>query len=175
MFGETLFDRSGGGAGVKPDQSLFTKHLGEAPFQSGSDSGHWGIANAHSNIAWPNAILWVVADPQIVPAGKLFLKFDLQGYPEAAPTSFPWDIEKSTRLENDRYPKLTGTFAKVFRVDWMEGKALYAPCDRLAMPGHETWQGQFPFWWWQPHFTIVNYLKFVRLCLNPIQYEYAAA
>ena len=156
---------------MKPDESLFKSHLEEAPFLAGCDAGRWGLFGGIKDIIWPHAILWVGADKMIVPAGKIHLRFNGEGYPTAAPTSCPWDVGKNTRLENSQYPKLTGKFAKVFRLDWMGGAALYAPVDRSAMAGHVQWQQQFPAWWWQAHFTVVKYLEFVNRCLNPIKDE----
>jgi hypothetical protein len=156
---------------MKPDESLFKAHLEEAPFQSGADAGKWGMHGEAKDIIWPHPILWVRADKAIVPVGKIFLRFTVDGYSTDAPTACPWNVEKNSRLENALWPRLTGKFARVFRLDWKGGIALYAPCDRMAMPGHETWQQQFPFWWWQPQFTIVKYLEFVHMCLNPLRYE----
>jgi len=151
---------------MKPDESLFKTHLEEAPFQSGCDAGKWGLLG---EIVWPNATIWVRADEQLLPSGKVHLKFTLDGYPANAPTASPWDVERNEKAGNGLRPKITGKYAKVFRSDWMAGAALYAPCDRIAMPGHETWQKQFPAWWWQPHFTIRKYLEFVHICLNSIR------
>jgi hypothetical protein len=156
---------------MKPDESLFKAHLEEAPFLAGVDAGKWNLHGGAKDIVWPHPIMWVAADKAIMPAGRVFLKFTVDGYSATAPTACPWDVEKNCRLENAAYPKVPGKFARVFRTDWNGGVALYAPCDRLAMPGHETWKQQFPFWWWEPHFTIVKYLTFVHRCLNPIRCE----
>jgi len=67
-------------------------------------------------------------------------------------------------------PKGLGNVTKVFNPEWNNGVALYAPCDRMAMPGHESWKPQFPNVWWQPGFTIVVYLDFVHSCLNRRKY-----
>ena len=156
---------------MKPDESLFKAHLEEAPFQSGADAGRWGLHGEAKDFVWPNPILWVAAGTAIVPTGKLYLKFTADGYSALAPTACPWNVEKNSRLENTLWPKLSGKFAKVFRHDWQIKDALYAPCDRLAMLNHDQWKQQFPFWWWQSHFTIVKYLGFIHLCLNPLPYE----
>ena len=154
---------------MKPDESLFKAHLEEAPFQSGADSDKWGLHGEAKEIVWPNAILWVAADVSILPGARIYLRFTVDYYPAAAPTACPWDIGKNARLEDALWPKLSGKFAKVFRHDWQIKNALYAPCDRLAMTNHEQWKQQFPLWWWQSRFTIVKYLGFVHLCLNPIR------
>ena len=160
---------------MKPDESLFKAHLEGAPFQSGLDAGKWGLHGEAKDIVWPHPILWVAADKSAVTAARICLRFTADGYSAQAPTACPWDVVKNLRLENALWPKLSGKFAKVFRHDWQIKDALYAPCDRAAMSGHEGWKQQFPFWWWQPHFTIVKYLGFVHHCLNPLRHEDALA
>jgi hypothetical protein len=156
---------------MKPDESLFKAHLEEAPFQSGADAGKWGLYGETKDLVWPHPILWVAASKLLVPASRIYLRFTADGYSAQAPTACPWNTETNLRLEDALWPKLSGKFTKVFRHDWQIKNALYAPCDRLAMAGHEGWQQQFPFWWWQPHFTIVKYLSFVHLCVNPLSHE----
>jgi hypothetical protein len=156
---------------MKPDECLFKAHLGEAPFQSGADAGKWGLHDEVAQIVWPHPILWVDGAKTIVPAGRVYLRFTADGYSALAPTACPWSAEKNARLENGLWPKIPGKFAKVFRLDWNNGTALYAPCDRVAMSDHQQWKHQFPSWWWQPHFTIVKYLRIVHQCLNPLHHE----
>jgi hypothetical protein len=156
---------------MKPDQSLFLAHLEEAPFQSGVDAEKWGLFGASTDIVWPHPIFWAAGDQAIVPQGRVYLRFAVDGYPVSAPTACPWSVETNARLANDLYPKIKGKFNRVFRTDWNGGTALYAPCDRLAMAGHEPWKQLYPYWWWRSDFTIVKYLAFVHLCLNPIRDE----
>jgi hypothetical protein len=160
---------------MKPDQSLFLAHLEGAPFQSGVDAGKWGLSGAPSELVWPHPVIWVAADPAIVPQGKVYLRFTVDGYPALAPTACPWDPATNARLAYHLYPRVPGKFQRVFRTDWNAGNSLYAPCDRMAMAGHEVWKQAYPYWWWMPDFTIVKYLSFVHHCLNPIRYETAAA
>lgn len=153
---------------MSPDERLFKAHLEEASFQSGVDAGKWGLRGEPKDLVWPYAVIWVAADKEVYAPEKIYLRFDLTGYPTAAPTSCPWNIQTNQRLEDAAWPRLTGKFRLVFRHDWQIKDALYAPCDRLAMAGHQNpWEKQFPMWWWQPKFTIVKYLTFVHLCLNP--------
>jgi len=160
---------------MKPDQSLFIAHLEGASFQSGVDTGKWGLSGATADIVWPHPIIWVAADAVCMPQGRVFLRFTLDSYPSIAPTACPWNPGTNSQLAHNLYPKVTGKFQRVFRTDWNGGTALYAPCDRTAMAGHETWKQQFPYWWWKPEFTIVKYLSFVHQCLNPFRYEATAA
>ncbi len=154
---------------MKPDQSLFMAHLEEAPFQSGVDAGRWGVVGKAEEISWPHPIIWIAGNKSVVSGSKIYLRFTVDSYPETAPTACPWDVQKNARLELSHWPKVTGKLARVFRIDWNGVVALYAPCDTVAMPGHEIWKQQFPKSWWQSSFTIEKCLSFVHLCLNPLQ------
>lgn len=156
---------------MKPDESLFRTHIDEAPFLAGCDARKWGLVGEAKDIIWPHPIFWVAAAPPLVPGEKIVLRFTMDGYSATAPTACPWDLEKATRLELAKWPKVAGKFAKVFRTDWIGAVALYAPVDRLAMAGHEHWRPQFPAWWWQPYFTISKYLGFVHMVLNPRSFK----
>jgi hypothetical protein len=160
---------------MKPDQQLFMAHLEGAAFKSGADAGKWDLSGDAPAIVWPHAVIWVQADAKIVQQGKIYLRFTVDNYPCWAPTACPWDATTNSKLPNHLYPRLRGKFHKVFRYDWNGGNALYAPCDRIAMAGHEQWRHAYPYWWWKPEFTIVKYLSFVHLCLNPLRDEATSA
>lgn len=155
---------------MSPDEALFRAHLNDAPFQAGVDAERWGLHGEVSQVAWPHPVLWVQADEDLIVSTKVFLRFAVDGYPQSAPTACPWDVDKNCRLDPAAWPKGPGNVTKVFNPGWNNGVALYAPCDRKAMPGHESWKPQFPNTWWQPAFTIVVYLEFVHSCLNRRKY-----
>jgi hypothetical protein len=160
---------------MKPDQSLFLAHLEGARFQSGVDAGKWGLFGAPAAIIWPHPILWVAADAALFAPAQMFLRFTVDSYPTLAPTACPWSVQTNTKLADILYPKIPGKLNRVFRTDWNAGTALYAPCDRTAMAGHEQWKQIHPYWWWTAEFTVVNYLSFVHFCLNPKRYETEAS
>ena len=155
---------------MSPDEAIFRAHLAAAAFQDGLDRGRWG--EVEGTLAWPSAILWVAADAALAPSGRLHLRFTLDGYPQQAPTALPWDAASNAPLATPLWPKGAGNVSQVFAPHW-NGSALYLPCDRIAMIGHQPWSQQFPELWWQPHFTIVVYLAFVHGVLN--QQKYALA
>lgn len=152
---------------MKPDESLLRAHLEAVPFLAGADAGKWGLHGEPKDIVWPHPVFWVAASRQLMPEGKIVLRFTADGYSASAPTACPWDPEKKATLDLAKWPKVSGKFAKVFRIDWNGAVALYAPCDRVAMSGHDHWRQQFPTWWWQAHFSITKYLGFVHMVLNP--------
>lgn len=158
---------------MRPDEAIFHAHLEEAPFQAGADAGRWGLLGTSADIAWPHPVIWVEADRETMHAGRVYLRFDASGYPQSAPTACPWDSEKNCRLDPAAWPNGPGNVSKVFNPGWNNGTALYAPCDRVAMAGHESWQPQFPSVWWQPSFNIAVYLDFIHSCLNRSKYACA--
>ncbi|MGB8356673.1 MAG: hypothetical protein WCD79_22435 [Chthoniobacteraceae bacterium] len=156
---------------MKPDEALLRAHLEEAAFRSGIDRGRWDWPTGEPSIEWPHCILWVQSETRFAASGRVNLRFNLDGYPTQAPTAQPWDVEKNQRLANDKWPKGPGNVSKVFNHGWNNGPALYAPCDRMAMVGHDPWKTAHEYWWWTPDKTITHYLEFVHRCLNPLDYE----
>lgn len=154
---------------MKPNESLFKAHVEGAPFQAGFDVGKWGIHGSLETVDWTFPVIWVRADKRVIQDGRVYLKFNTDNYPQQAPTACPWDINSDVKLAPALWPK-GGNVSTVFNPAWKD-HALYAPCDRIAMQGHEAWIGLCPQWWWQSSFTIVRYLEFVYVCLNPSDYE----
>lgn len=152
---------------MKPNESLLKAHLEGAAFLAGVDCGRWGLHSV-ADLTFP--VIWVRGDRRLVQAGRVYLRFDTSEYPQQAPTACPWDITTNEKLAPGLWPK-GASAATVFNPAW-NASALYAPCDRVAMKGHEAnWKGLCPQWWWQPTFTIVVYLEFVHVCLNPADHE----
>ena len=154
-----------------PDLCLFKLHLEGAPFLTGVDVGQWGLVADDELASWPYCRIWVRSDPRYKASGKVVLRVQADNYPASAPTACPWDTDTNARLKNELWPKGPRNVSAVFNPAWNGGVALYAPCDRMAMPGHEPWQQAFPQWWWTPKHTIVEYLTFVFRCLNPVGNE----
>jgi len=151
---------------MNPDESLFKQHLGEALFQIGVDDGSWGLCGTLADIQWPCAVLWCKATPKESGQKKYYFRFTLDGYSASAPTAVPWDINKNQPLEHAAWPRWTAYLQKVFNPGWNNGTALYAPCDRKAMQGHEKWKEQHSAFWWFPGSNIVKYLRFLYRLLN---------
>lgn len=151
------------------EEALFRAHLEGVPFRSGLDRERWGFPGEPS-VAWPHCILWVQCEPRFGASDRLSLRFDVTGYSATAPNAVPWDTEKNQALAGDKWPKGPGNVSKVFNPGWNSG-ALYAPCDRIAMAGHDAWKTAHPQWWWTPDSEITLYLEFVHRCLNPLDHE----
>lgn len=156
---------------MKADQALFHAHLEGIPFRSGLDRGRWGHPNGEPDVQWPHCVLWVEADIRFAPLGRLSLRFTLDSYPVQAPTAVPWDVSRGEALPLAEWPRGSGNVSKVFNAGW-NANALYAPCDRAALPGHDAWKSTpLEQWWWTADQDITLYLEFVHRCLNPLDHE----
>ena len=148
------------------EEALFRSHLNAVVFRSGSDRGRWGFPTEVPQVAWPGCLIWVEAEARFVASGRILLRFTLDGYTARAPNAVPWDIEKGHVLSAGRWPRGPGNVSKVFNPDWNSG-ALYCPCDRVAMAGHDDWKLTQSQWSWNSEKDITLYLEFVHRCLNP--------
>ena len=151
---------------MNPGQILFDGHVSQLEYRFGQEQGMWGVAAPPSGIAWPNVIIWVQTPRHVSTTGRVFLLFDLTGYSEAAPTSFPCSHETGTVLPDAQWPKGNSVIENVFRPGWRRD-ALYLPCDRQALPGHHDWPQRFPHQLWTRNPVITHYLRIVHQILNP--------
>ena len=54
-------------------------------------------------------------------------------------------------LAADQWPKgAGGRVTSVFRTNWKGGTALYLPCDRVSIQGHDNWRTEMPSKIWRP-------------------------
>ena len=144
---------------MTPDESAFRADVAKAAFRVGVAEGRWRFIT----IAWPIALIGVTAkDSQ-----EYALRFDCAGYPDSPPTARPWDIGRDTPLAPNLWPRSHGgRLGKVFRPDWKGGSALYLPCDRESIPGHDNWRTEMPSKLWKPSVGIVHYLELVHDLLH---------
>lgn len=155
---------------MRPDAALFHQHIIDTGFQAGVDRGDWGLHDDSSDYtAWPVVFFWVRAASKPGKPGRYFFRFELSGYPGSAPTARPWDIVRSTPLDVNQWPRGNKLVSFTFNFGW-NTTALYAPCDRIAMIGHDAWRTQFPDLWWQSSFKITIYLAFLHRLLNSSDY-----
>lgn len=152
---------------VTPDERTFRAHLDRVAFQAGVDRGRWRVVS----IAWPHALIAVSAAPRLDSPDEFFLRFDLTGYPQQAPTATPWDPATDAKLPAERRPRgeIVGF---VFRADWKE--ALYAPYDRIALQDHANWSAEHRGDTWTGSCDITFVLKRVHRLLDADDYLGAA-
>jgi len=159
----------------KPDQRLFEADLASAQFRAGAQKGYWSLPGTDllpEQPAWPLRIFWVAAAPRSEAPNRFYLQLDLADYRTASPTGTFWDLKTGTMLEAAKRPKgRNGSrVAKVFRMDWEEGKAFYHPYDRVAAKGHPQWAAEQPSLIWDSNHTIVDYLEEIHPLLNSGDY-----
>ena len=142
-----------------PDERAFSADVSKPAFCLGQVEGRWSLLGVN----WPFALISVTAKD-----GRHYvLRFDCSGYPQTPPTAGPWDPDRNTPLAFDRWPgNRGGRLGAVFRTDWKGGSALYLPCDRLSLEGHDNWRTEMPSKIWRPAEGIVQYLELVHELLN---------
>jgi len=150
---------------LSPDERAFRAHLETARFLSGADAGQWRILS----IDWPIVFVALSAAPRINSPSEYVLRVDACGYPTTSATACVWDLSTNAALLAEERP--AGHIAdQVFRTDWSNGEALYAPWDRMALPGHEAWATSHPELLWTPDRDFTFYLENVWEVLNADDY-----
>jgi hypothetical protein len=146
-----------------PDERAFRADVVKATFRLGERERRWRLVE----ITWPYALIGVTAKDN----REYVLRFNGEGYPQIPPTAGPWDIERNAILAFDRWPRSTGgRVASVFRTGWKGGSALYLPCDRESIRGHDNWRNEMPSKIWDPAKGIIHYLELVHELLNSADY-----
>ena len=141
-------------------------HLEMAPYFVGEVNGRWRLRG----IDWPFALFDVIARD-----GRSYkLRLDCEGYP-GMPTGAFWDVQQGRWLTPDRWPRAGARFGNALRTDWQGGTALYIPCDRRSISGHEQWLQLYPAWAWDPAVGVARYLEVVWTMLNGDDYVAPAA
>ena len=151
---------------ARPDERVFLDHVGRGAFQSGVARGCWRLIS----VDWPHALIAVAAAPRPNGPKEYALRFELTNYPQTAPTARPWDAESNNPLADGKRPHGRSRVPMAFRTDWKGGIALYIPCDRQAIEGHDGWRNQHPSMIWDPSKNITLYLKVVHELLNSSDY-----
>ena len=141
---------------------LFLEHLNSPEFQSGEIEGRWGSIINENGPTWPVFLLWVSSS-----SGNVYnFKFNFSDYPNTAPTSVLWDMDKDCVLAPESRPNISRRAQQVFK-NWGK-ECTYLPCDRLAFEGHSDWPGQHPSLIWNSQVdTVLKYLNEVYQILNP--------
>lgn len=147
---------------MRPDERAFRADVSRPAFKLAELEGRWRL----ETIAWPHAFIAVKARDNRLPT----LRFELSGFPDAPPTAGLWDADRNGPLAHHLFPKKQGRVGAVFRTDWKGGSALYLPCDREAVQGHDNWRTEMPSKIWRPADGIVQYLELAHELLNSRDY-----
>ena len=152
---------------MAPDEKALRADLESGRFLAGAARRRWRLIA----FDWPLVYISVVARDE---RGYL-LRFDCSGYPHNPATARLWDPDRNVPLEVGLWPKGGGRIAAVFRNDWKGGVALYLPCDRIAIEGHDNWRTEHPSKIWNPSSGIAHYLEVVHELLHCRDYVTRAA
>jgi len=148
---------------IAPDERALQKDVVKAPFRLGCIEKKWRLVRMN----WPLIVVNISARDGV----EYGLRFNCTDYPNSPPTSRLWDAEKDTPLPLNRWPLSSGgRLAAVFRADWKNGEALYLPCDRESIIGHENWRTEMPSKIWRPCAGLVQYLEIVYGLLHSTDY-----
>lgn len=155
-----------GDAGVPADHAKLLEHLEQGAFVMGEMNGRWSLRD----ICWP----FVFVDVRARDKREFTLRLQCDGYPDL-PTGAFWDPVHNAWLPAHLWPRSGERFGAALRTDWQGGTALYIPCDRKSIAGHEQWLLLHPAWTWDPSIGISRYLEVVWTMLNGQDYVAAAA
>lgn len=152
---------------MAPDEKALRAHLESGRFLAGEARKRWRLIS----MDWPAVLIAVAARD----GSEYVLRFDCSGYPQNPPTARLWDADKNAPLELSLWPKGSGRVAAVFRNDWKGGIALYLPCDRVAIEGHDNWRTEHASKIWNPSKGITQYVEIVHELLQSRDYTARAA
>lgn len=147
---------------MAPDEMALRADLESGRFLAGEARKRWWLVS----VDWPVVQIAVAARDGF----EYVLRFDCSGYPQNPPTARPWDMNKNAPLDVGSWPKGGGRITAVFRNDWKSGTALYLPCDRTAIDGHDNWRTEHPSKIWNPSRGITQYLEIVHELLQSKDY-----
>ena len=150
---------------ASPDERALRAHLRSARFQSGTDSGRWRLVS----FEWPVGVFAVAAAERAGAPSEFALRVDFAGYPQRAPTATPWSLDLGEPLAQGGRPK-GERVSQVFRCDWNDGRALYAPWDRAGLEAHADWAEKHKTSAWHPGRDVAFFLGCVHELLNADDY-----
>lgn len=149
------------------DEDALKGDIAAPRFRSGEDRNRWRLRD----IRWPYLYVTVFARD-----GRGFLvRLNCAGYPANPPTGTFWDFDNDRILPFPSWPKGTGRVTASLRTDWQNGAALYIPCDRVSINGHDNWRSVYPSMIWNPKRGITQYLEIVHDLLHSRDYICAEA
>ena len=148
------------------DKEQVEAHLGSGRFLAGVSNGRWKFLE----LRWPHVLIEVPA----IDGRRFTLRFEFAGYPAVAPTATLWDRTTQQQLPANLWPR-GGRVSQVFNHGWKGGAALYLPCDREAIPGHDHWRTELPWLIWNPGRGLLQYVEAICEVLQSTELEREAA
>jgi hypothetical protein len=152
---------------MAPDEQSLRADLASARYLSGEDRNRWQF----KKLEWPFAYINVIARDR----REYTLRLDCNGFPTTPPTGTFWDLLTNSKLTFNKWPQGGERLQLAFKPGWKNGDALYIPCDRESIVGHDCWFAQYPQLIWKPAKGISHYLEVVHELLQSRDYACASA
>lgn len=154
-----------------PDKRCFQRHIQNGRFRLGVEDNKWRLISSNLS-GWPKVVIMVRATFLDNAPAEYAFRFDLDQYPNQAPTAQPWDSDSNSPLPPDKWPrgKPNSRVAQVFRPEWNQ-TALYLPCDRLAIQGHPDWLNVHRRYLWSGDKDISFFLNILHELLTSSNYQ----
>jgi len=152
---------------MAPDEQSLRADLVSARFLSGQDRHRWQF----QQLQWPYLFVDIIARDR----RAFTLRLNCSGFPALPPTGTFWNLATNQRLPFETWPQGGQRIQMAFKSGWKNGDALYIPCDRESIAGHEGWVAQYPQLIWNPAKGISHYLEVVHELLQSRDYVCAAA
>lgn len=142
-------------------QKRLNADLAADAVQVGVALGQWKILRSE----FPYVLVSFSTSRQTHLSGSVVVRFDCTDYPDRPATACAWNIDGDTPLSPDQRPR-GGRATMTFRSDWEGGRALYLPCDRMAIDSHPDWANQYPHDLWDSTKGIAEYFQLVSTILT---------
>ncbi|KRB79049.1 DUF7665 family protein [Noviherbaspirillum sp. Root189] len=131
--------------------------LASGRFKAGAARGRWRLVSLN----WPHAFIEVFDRN----GHAVCIRFECSGYPGRPPQGTPWDYQAQQQLAAHLWPR-GGRVSQVFNPGWKAGAALYIPCDRESIVGHDNWHGEHPHLIWNPSRGLLQYVEAIHEILQ---------
>lgn len=118
--------------------------LASARFRVGVSRGHW----RQVSYEFPILIMTVAAIEPDGSSSEYCFRFELTGFPGAAPEVQIWDLATNALLEQTKRPKGSDRVVKGFQV-WPPNTTVYRPWDRHS-GAHNNFAKSYPDLAWHP-------------------------
>lgn len=137
----------------KPDEAAVDSDLASARFRAGLARSSWRVASYD----FPTLIVAVAAVDPDGKSSEYAFKFELTGFPAAAPQAMIWDLEANVVLQVSRRPKGSPRIVMAFQ-SWGPPDTVYRPWERTS-GAHGDWAQKYPDLAWHPKRDLVFALE----------------